>query len=447
MFVDLDRTLLRRPSGPVLDRALRRSGVLTQGTTLPGASVLYSLYGRFGENLFSMGLARAAAVLARGWSQDEVRTAAQEVVPELADLIAPYAPGVLHAHRDAGHRLVLATTTPLDMVEPLARTLGFDDVIATRYEVRDGRYTGRIDGGFVWGVGKLLAVRRWADSSGERLEESHAYSDSIYDAPLLLRVGHPHPLNPDPRLHALAVARRWPIEHWDRPAGVPSVAGLEPYHLLRPVLRRQLFPYARFTMSGLGSIPAVGGALIVANHRSYFDMVALAMVAVELNRPVRFLAKREMFEVPPIGWALRAIGGIPVDRGSGSSEPLRAAEAALRAGEVVVMLPEGTIPQGVAAADPVLHGRTGAARLAAATGAPVIPIGLSGTEAVWPRSSRAPKVLGVHDVTIRVGPPVRLGPADAVTNTATIMAAISALLSEGESGERDARHESLTTER
>lgn len=428
VFVDLDRTLLRGPSGPVLDRALRRRGIVPENRTLPGAGALYALYGRLGENVVSMGLARAAAILAGGWSQDEVRAAGAEAVAELAGLIAPFAPAVLHRHRQDGHRVVLATTTPFDMIEPFATALGFDDVIATRYQVRDGRYTGRVDGGFVWGMGKLLAARRWASANGERLAECHAYSDSFYDAPLLFSVGHPHPLNPDPRLHTLALARRWRVEHWDRPPGVPSILGLEPYHLLRLVVRPQLFPYARVRIEGVDAIPAVGGVLLVANHRSYFDMAALALLAVEINRPVRFLAKKEMFELPPIGWLLKAIGGIPVDRGSGSRTPLDAAEASLRAGEVVVVLPEGTIPRGDAARGPVLRGRTGAARLAAATGSPVVPVGLIGTERVWPRESKVPNVLGIHDVTVRVAAPVTLGLDDPVRATERIMAAIADLL-------------------
>ena len=428
VFVDLDRTLLRGPSGPVLDLALRRRGVVPHDRSLPGGSALYALYEWLGENLFSMALARAAALMARGWRQGEVIAAAEEAVSDLAALVAPFAPAVLQAHREAGHRLVLATTTPEDMITPLARALGFDDVVATRYQVRDGHYTGRVEGGFVWGPGKLLAVRRWAAAAGEDLSDCHAYTDSIYDAPLLLSVGHPHALNPDPRLIALALARRWPIEYWDRPPGVPSIAGLEPYHLLRAVIRTPLFPYARFDIGGVETIPRAGGVILVANHRSYFDAAALALVAVEINRPVRFLAKRELFEVAAVGWMLKAIGGIPVDRGSGSVEPLRAAEASLRAGEVVVVLPEGTIPRGEAAFDPVLHGHTGAARLAAATGAPVVPIGLWGTERVWPRAARVPNVVGLHAVSVRVGPAVPLGFEDAVADTETIMSAISALL-------------------
>jgi putative phosphoserine phosphatase/1-acylglycerol-3-phosphate O-acyltransferase len=97
-------------------------------------------------------------------------------------------------------------------------------------------------------------------------------------------------------------------------------------------------------------------------------------------------------------------------------------------------MPEGTIPRGPAFFDPVLKGRWGAARLAAMTGAPVIPIGLWGTEQVWPRSSKAPNVLNIlrpPTVRIRVGEPVEgLTGRSADADTKRIMAAIADLLPE-----------------
>ena len=94
--------------------------------------------------------------------------AGERAVPDLAALVAPFAPGVLADYRRAGHQLVLSTTTPEDMIRPFAETLGFDDVWppATRWST--GRYTGRLEGGFVWGLGKLQAVRRWAGDRGHR---------------------------------------------------------------------------------------------------------------------------------------------------------------------------------------------------------------------------------------------------------------------------------------
>ena len=132
----------------------------------------------------------------------------------------------------------------------------------------------------------------------------------------------------------------------------------------------------------------------------------MSVVIARSGRTVRFLGKKEVFDVPVFGQLATAMGGIRVDRGTGSDEPLQAAADALAGGEVVAIMPQGTIPRGPAFFDPELKGRWGAARLAALTKAPVIPIGLWGTEKVWPRSSRLPNVLNVTDppeVRIRVG--------------------------------------------
>ncbi len=431
VFVDLDRTLLRGASGLVLSAAMHAEGLFEGRRSLPGEALFYAFYDRTGENLPFMALVRVAPRFVRGWQAETVRRAGKLAATELAGLMQPYAPGVLKEHRAEGRTLVLTTTTPVDLISAFAEMVGFDEVIATRYEVRDGLYTGSIDGDFVWASGKLRAIRRWAEKRGVALSKSYAYSDSIYDTPLLRAVGHPHAVNPDRRLRVLATLRRWPIEEWDRPPGVPKLAGMELYHLLRHLARPQLVPYARFDIDGLADVPQKGPAIIASNHRSYFDVLALAMVVAKLGRPARFLAKRELFDAPVIGQLARALGGISVDRASGSDEPLRAARRALEAGELVVVLPQGTIPRGRDFFDPVLKGKTGAARLAAMTGAPVVPIGLWGTEKVWPRSSRLPNVTAIAappKIRVRVGSPVRLGLTDAVADTAAIMEAVRDLL-------------------
>ncbi len=431
VFVDLDRTLIRSASGPVFHQAMEAEGVLPSGRHLPGDGLMYAYYNRFGESVPFIGLARAAARVMRDRSPEATRRAGKRAVEALVDLVQPWALEALAAHQAEGRPLVLATTSPSDLVSPLADSLGFDAVIATRYAERDGRYTGRLEGGFVWGMGKRAAVGRWAADHGVDLGASHAYSDSFFDLPLFLGVGNPHPLNADPRLAVVAATRRWPLEHWDRAPGIPSVVGFEPYHLVRPFFRPEAFPYARFDLRGMGHIPESGPVLLVSNHRSYFDVAAIGLVAARLGRPVRFLAKQEVFDAPVVGRLARALGGIQVDRGSGSSDPMRRAAAALRAGEVVIVLPQGTIPRGRDFFDPVLVGHTGAARLAAETGAPVIPVGLWGTERVWPRSSRVPNVGALRHpprVSITVGPPVPLGLEDAVADTAVVMGAISDLL-------------------
>ncbi len=356
---------------------------------------------------------------------------------QLERQVLPYVPPLLESHRAAGRLLVLATTTPFDMVAPLARRLGFDEVIATRYATyvdREGveRYNGQLAGGFVWSIGKRQAVRRWAKSAGVDLGQSWAYSDSFYDIPLLQSVGHPTAVNPDVRLHAAALVRRWPVVHLDSPAGVPKLLGAEPMDVLRLLFQQVAFPFARFDIAGTEHIPRRGPAIVTPNHRSYFDTAAYGLAVFEAGRNPRGMAKKELFDAPVIGTLIRASGAICVDRKQTGRVAYQQAEQALRSGEVLILAPQGTIPRGEAFFDPHLHGKSGAARLAAATGAPVIPMGVWGTEHVWARSARVPNVTNVlHPPTIRirVGPPVRgLTGTDFRADTERIMAAITSLL-------------------
>ncbi len=427
---DLDRTLLVGASGPVIAEALRAEGVLG-AQPIPGEGLVYRIFDLLGETRPSMMLTRQAARAAAGWSREAVRRAGVAAAEHLAPAVPPFARQVIEAHREAGRRLVMATTTPFDLIEPLAELLGFDAVVATRYRERDGVYVGEIDGEFVWGRGKLRAVERWAQEEGVDLGASYAYSDSFYDLPLLSAVAHPHAVNPDPRLMVFAAVRRWPVLHFDVPPGVPKIAGVEPQRLAFPFARPELLPYVRFDIAGLDRIPDEGPAILVANHRSYFDAVAIAFAIARRGRPARFLGKKEVFDAPLVGQVATALGGIRVERGSGSDEPLRAAAAALAAGELVVILPQGTIPRGRAFFDPELKGRWGAARLAASAQVPVVPMGLWGTEEVWPRSARVPNVLNVTNpptVRIRVGEPITLEGVDVEADTARMMAAIVELL-------------------
>ncbi len=427
---DLDRTLLSGASGPIIGEALRHVGLLTSPA---GAleSVAFGVFNLIGETWPSMLVTRQGARAARGWSVELVRAAAERAAVPLAEAVLPYAQQVIAEHKAQGRTLVMATTTPEDLIRPLAGELGFDDVIATRYGRRSGYYDGTIDGEFVWGKGKARSVAEWAFHHGVDLDTSYAYSDSYYDIPLLSLVGHPRAVNPDPRMMALATLRRWPVVHFDVPAGVPKLAGLEPQRVLLMLAQPQLFPWMRLDIEGADAIPRHGPAVLVANHRSYIDPIAIGLLMAQVGRPVRFLGKKEVFDAPIVGDVVAALGGIRVDRGSGSEEPLRAAADALAAGELVAIMPQGTIPRGPAFFDPVLKGRWGAVKLAEAGGAPIIPIGLWGTESVWPRSAKLPNLTNVLDpptVRLRVGEPVATKHRSVDADTKRMMAAISDLL-------------------
>jgi putative phosphoserine phosphatase / 1-acylglycerol-3-phosphate O-acyltransferase len=431
-FFDLDRTLLSGASGEVFAGAMRMAG-LTGPNALPGERLLFGLFNAIGETLPSMVLARQAVTLAAGRSQVAVAEAAQTVADELCSMVQPFAETAFAAHREAGRPIVLATTTPYDLVKPFADRLGLDDVVATRYGVGpDGTYDGTLDGPFVWSAGKLAAITEWAERHDVDLAESYAYSDSVYDTPMLAAVGHPIVVNPDPRMVLVAAARRWPTLNLDVSPGVLKipVIGLELQQVALRFARPSAYPYARFDIAGVDHIPSRGPAILVGNHRSYFDVAAMSLAIAKSGRAARFLGKKEVFDAPIVGPIAAAMGGIRVDRGTGSDEPLAAAAAALEGGEMVTMMPEGTIPRGPAFFRKP-KGRWGAARLATMTGAPVIPVGLWGTERVWPRSSRIPNVLNVTDpptVRIRVGEPVHVVGRSLEADTKRIMAAIVDLL-------------------
>jgi putative phosphoserine phosphatase/1-acylglycerol-3-phosphate O-acyltransferase len=392
VFFDLDRTLLRGASGPVISAALRRSGLMPE-RSIPGEGLLFGLFDLIGEIRPSMMLTRQAVKAARGWDREVTREAGRHAAEELAEAVQPWARVVIAQHQAADRPVVLATTTPHDIVEPLAERLGLDGVLATRYRVgTDGRYDGTFDGEFVWGKGKLAVVRAWAAANRIDLAESWAYSDSFYDLPLLEAVGRPVVVNPDPRLAAVAVLRRWPVQFLDAPPGVPKVFGIEPQTATFPFMRKELMPYVRIDVTGPEHLPADGPALLCSNHRSYFDPLAVAYAAARRGRPIRFLGKKEVFDAPIVGDIARAMGGIRVERGTGSDEPLLEAGACLRAGEIVAILPQGTIPRGRDFFDPVLN------------------------------------VFDPPTVQVRLGPPVELGFADPATDTEAIMAAIVDLL-------------------
>lgn len=168
--------------------------------------------------------------------------------------------------------------------------------------------------------------------------------------------------------------------------------------LLSPAVRRAY----DIEVEGMGEIPD-GPAILAANHRSFMDSIFLALV---VDRPVTFLAKAEYFDHRRTAWIFRSTGQIPLRRGSpsGARQAVAAAREVLARGGVVGIYPEGTRSR-----DGRLHrGNLGPARLAAASGAPIVPVGLVGTDQVQAPEQRLPR-LG-RRVTVRFGSPVRVEP-------------------------------------
>jgi 1-acyl-sn-glycerol-3-phosphate acyltransferase len=160
------------------------------------------------------------------------------------------------------------------------------------------------------------------------------------------------------------------------------------YRLVAAFVRPLMFALTKRDWRGGENIPASGGVIIAGNHLSYFDPLAMAHYVHDHGRHVRYLAKEEVFRMPVFGALIRAAGQIPVRRESPDAAiAFAAAEQALRDGHCIVVYPEGTLT-----IDPdlwPLQGKSGAVRLALATGVPIVPVAQWGPqEVITPHTSK-----------------------------------------------------------
>lgn len=216
-FLDLDRTILSTASPLVLARPLLASGLLSRSALVRAAVAdLRSLFVA-AERRYSAEAQAQLAGMVEGWDvrrfqevvDDALRTVVRpHVYLEAVDLIA-----ALHGR---GVDVVIVSASSADVVRPIARMLGADEVIASTMEVADGRFTGRV-AHFAYGTAKAEAIRDLAARKGYDLRACAAYSDSVTDLPMLETVGHPVAVNPDRALRRLARERGWEVRRFRRP--------------------------------------------------------------------------------------------------------------------------------------------------------------------------------------------------------------------------------------
>ena len=171
------------------------------------------------------------------------------------------------------------------------------------------------------------------------------------------------------------------------------------YWIVKGTLTPLLRAGYRIHVEGKEHIPRDGAVILACNHRSFLDSIFLPLV---VRRRVTFVAKAEYFDSKKTAWFFRGLGQIPIRRegGSASEGALEAAADVLQAGGVFGIYPEGTRTR-----DGYMHrGHTGVARLAMRSGAPVVPVGLIGTDEVQPTDKKMPRVF--RRVAIRFGEPL-----------------------------------------
>ena len=210
------------------------------------------------------------------------------------------------------------------------------------------------------------------------------------------------------------------------------------YTLAKIVVPPVIRFWVRLDCQGLLNIPKQGPVIIAANHISYFDPLCLGTFIHTAGRQVRFLAKSELYRNPVLGAILRGAGQIPVYRETRDAhQALEDAVAAMREGAAVAIYPEGTTTRNPDFSP--MAAKNGVARLAALTGAPVVPVGQWGAQLLFTRGKLGPFRRGIR-VVERAGPPIDLGlvPESSLTeiNAAKdkVMAAIAGLVAEAREG-------------
>lgn len=211
-FFDLDKTILDTSSNVALSGPFIEAGLMSRRAAV--ASVLvhlpYLLSGADESRMQQM--ADAMGRMARGWDAAFLEATVEDA---LEKTIAPvcYAQALqrIEQHKRAGDVIVIASASVEQVVRPIAKMLGADEVLASRAAVdEDGCFTGEVTH-FNQAQGKADACEALAAARGWDLTQCYAYSDSVSDAPLLRLVGHPFAVNPDHALREMAENEGWPI--------------------------------------------------------------------------------------------------------------------------------------------------------------------------------------------------------------------------------------------
>jgi HAD superfamily hydrolase (TIGR01490 family) len=216
-FFDLDKTVISKSSSLALSRPFYRAGLVTRSQLLRGiyAQIVYLMLGADEKR---MDRAKDGLLaLTRGWDREEVEEVVREALETVVDpYIYQEALDLIALHQALGRKVFIVSSSPQEVVKPLAERLGVSNVVATRPQTVDGRYTGELEF-YCYREQKADEIRRIAADQGIDLAGSFAYSDSITDRPMLEAVGNPVAVNPDRELRRLAQQRAWKVRDFRRP--------------------------------------------------------------------------------------------------------------------------------------------------------------------------------------------------------------------------------------
>jgi HAD superfamily hydrolase (TIGR01490 family) len=217
-FFDLDKTIIAKSSVLAFGKPFYKEGLLSRRTIVKGlyAQVVYMLVGADEEKMEK--LRSAMSAMTRGWNRDHIAEIVRETLTDVIEpIIYAEALELFDEHHAAGHKIVIISSSPTEVVEPLSEFLGADEAIGTVAAVdADGNYTGELEF-YSYGEHKAEAIRELAQRESIDLDASYAYSDSVTDLPMLELVGNPVAVNPDKDLIKEAREREWEIRVFARP--------------------------------------------------------------------------------------------------------------------------------------------------------------------------------------------------------------------------------------
>lgn len=220
-FFDLDRTLLSRSSSLALAGTFRKRGLIGR-PQLAKAALAQLVFARFGAGQARVGrTANSAMTILQGLSVEVMHEIVEEAwEPVLRPLVYREAVDLAAEHTGRGEPVFIVSAALYEVVETIAQKLGLAGALASRAEVDDGVYTGRLERR-LYGPEKAAALVELTTAEGLELASSTAYSDSHSDLPFLEAVGHPVVVNPDRALARVARARDWPVRRFRHRLGRP----------------------------------------------------------------------------------------------------------------------------------------------------------------------------------------------------------------------------------
>lgn len=219
-FFDLDKTIIAKSSTLAFSPKFQAGGLISRRALLRSAyaQLVFRLGGADHEQMEK--IRQFMSDLVRGWDVATVREIVADTLHHVVKpLVYDEAVQLIEDHQAAGRDVIIVSTSGSEVVDPIGAMLGVDEVIATRLEEVDGKYTGEIEF-YAYAGYKAKAIKQLATERGYDLADCYAYSDSITDVPMLESVGHPVAVNPDKDLRAVAKDREWPIMVFNKPVAL-----------------------------------------------------------------------------------------------------------------------------------------------------------------------------------------------------------------------------------